>query len=804
MKNWQKTVIAILTTIFYFFSPRLSLAQFYEVSLSDKIANSSLSIEGVVLESVAFKDSNRIYTSHKVEVRNCFDIASASASSPTEQTCDSIYIITKGGHFDDEVEDWAHGLKLSAGDVGLFFLRGTSRPTLYSDHPNYEAYSEEQGFIRYNVDDKRNFVGNNIFHTYTDPETDLIEPILTQSGVGYSGEQSFIRDEWALCFLAHNFDINGDTLYFDISAKSVWGNPFAIKNLDLVLSYDSTFLGSTPLTSGVLDFVEDDSLVSDATQFSYTQNTDSSIGITISKTTFTGIQFDGLEYQRLFTAKVDLQGTPIGNISIPELAPLSSGYSIFGRNGNEKQAGEGGIEIEPGDNVNCLLGGTLDSVEPGEVGAGVLRDETYISGNSVTSGIVTIKGCGFGDLDEDSLCDELPFPAVGGYRVEFEKFNDAGWVTPLCTNYLKWDDDEIIVQVPSIGHDVTYNFGIPTISSPSFGSPDYAQNGRVRVRTPGSNPSGDDDIKVKFVHLNRFFNDDDGNPWAYRSLLKGMDDNQEGYELYFTDAFKTQFGTSGENAFKRALTSWRCETLVNFEIMEFADIINKDAACAIDYNTVPTGSQGETVVLATTDLGDAANCVTAQGERELSLKSFSIVFSDQVNWHTSTANAPSGTSDLESVALHELGHAHLLLHVVDENAIMFPQANAQKRVLTQDDIDGGIHVVQASNIAHVCDHPMIPISPFDCNVTFTSNLQKSEFGFEVIPNPAKENVFIKGFPVGSFELVLSSVHGQIISTIEITKFEDEKELELSDLPVGVYYVSIKTDQQTFTNKIVKQ
>lgn len=49
-----------------------------------------------------------------------------------------------------------------------------------------------------------------------------------------------------------------------------------------------------------------------------------------------------------------------------------------------------------------------------------------------------------------------------------------------------------------------------------------------------------------------------------------------------------------------------------------------------------------------------------------------------------------GVYDMETVALHEIGHLLGLDHSPDENAVMYETVSRRKvkRVLTQDDIDG--------------------------------------------------------------------------------------------------------------------
>jgi predicted Zn-dependent protease len=63
-----------------------------------------------------------------------------------------------------------------------------------------------------------------------------------------------------------------------------------------------------------------------------------------------------------------------------------------------------------------------------------------------------------------------------------------------------------------------------------------------------------------------------------------------------------------------------------------------------------------------------------------------IHFDDAENWTTSTR--PNGTPpiDLQTVALHEVGHALGLPHTTDTNAVMYGCYNGSKRSLTQGDI----------------------------------------------------------------------------------------------------------------------
>jgi hypothetical protein len=105
-----------------------------------------------------------------------------------------------------------------------------------------------------------------------------------------------------------------------------------------------------------------------------------------------------------------------------------------------------------------------------------------------------------------------------------------------------------------------------------------------------------------------------------------------------------------------------------------------------------------------------------------------IEFLGSMPWHTDTTMPTTGQADLESVALHELGHAHQLGHVRDQNdplywSISFGSAN---RTLFQNNIDGGIYVKDKSINTPICSQPTMTMypecpGPLSCSVTLSNS-----------------------------------------------------------------------------------
>jgi matrixin/putative peptidoglycan binding protein len=157
-------------------------------------------------------------------------------------------------------------------------------------------------------------------------------------------------------------------------------------------------------------------------------------------------------------------------------------------------------------------------------------------------------------------------------------------------------------------------------------------------------------------------------------------------------------------AVRNAFSTWA--SVVNFTFTEVAPGANPDVligwrpANDPDHNMVGG-------VLAHADFPPGCSVVTNTLPKP-------VHFDDTE--HTWNIGAAPNTFDVETVALHELGHILGLAHSNVAGSVMFPSvsSNFTKRALTQDDIDG------IRSLYPGCGTPIIPIGPITAITPLTA------------------------------------------------------------------------------------
>ncbi len=805
--------VSTIATVFFtilatFWQPQTCQAQYYEITLDEKVENSELIVEGEVIESESYEKDGKIYTCHKLSVANwVYPLNSPCNTLDFEGNC--FYVLTTGGRLEDKSEIWSHSLKLYRGAIGLFFLSPTSKPTLYTDAPSYEVYSGYQGFIRYDMDEKGNFLGNEIFNQHQNPESDLIQPIYSLLNISAT-KPSFIRDDWGLDFLIDNIQVANDEVTFDVNLKSKWGNPFKIKQLLTRLRYDPSVFGNNILTSGNLTVSLDAGLAQYGVSITTGQDSVNLVSIGFSDNNLTDGSFIGTDYQKLMTVELQLQIGSLTSLPYFEFSMTPSNQLLSNSGSEIVNPSETKVRIKPGGLDFCLLGG-IDDVLPHDVAAGVRANMSSVFDADSYSGIITITGCGFGDLPEPNLADHIP----NDFRVEFDAEGiGAGAnvkVTPFARDYLQWDDEIIRVLVPGIGYLIQNDVLIPDVILGST-----ASSGDIRVIVPGMMPLvREDAITVHFAHINDYRGADnmvDPDHKSVRIRLKALDDyfdeinnnlphENDGVEVFFTPAFldDDNMPDGSDDAVGDAMNEWRCRTRVNFQIVDQADIEVPDFAGTIDYGDLAAGIVADSWEVVRNGL---TQCEATDPVDDTPVTRFGIVFSNAFDFFVD-----GGVPDVNSVALHEIGHNIILGHVDLVDYTMHRVVIDIDHDLSGGDVSGGQHLVIVSGTDITCtvggnDIPfpgMVLLGPCP-NATKEEELEVTKVA--IYPNPSSSFIKVKSSDEFMDEVRLFNSMGELIFTHKLDNPSKEVELNYQTVS-GTYFVVVRFKNGNFsTQKII--
>lgn len=779
-------------------------AQYYEVTLNEKTQRSEIIVEAEVIESTPYENGGRIFTCHKLEVLNWIYPKISSCTDTSKTGC--LYVLTNGGRFNERTENWAHSIKLHVESKGLFFLSRTSKPILYTDLPSFEVYSGYQGFIRYTLNDQANFHGSEIFNEYQNPETELIDyiyEVLQDS----TTKPSFIRSEWELYFYLHNFQIINTTISFDVSIKAKWGNRFKIKDISTSLKYDTSIFGNNPLTNGNMSFTLDSVLLQDGVSLSASQLFTDEVKLDFTDASTSNGNYIGDSYQNLINVQVDLQTLNINELPFLEFALDANDQILVNESLQEITPTNVKIEIDYKDIDLSRLFGSIESIEPSDVAAGVQENSSQVFDATSYAGIITINGSGFGDLDEANLSDHIP----SDNRVEFDATGIGIAanlkVTPFASDYLQWDDDVIKVRVPGIGY-LIQNGNL--ISEPIFGA--SATSGDVSVVAPSVEFVQEDALTVHFVHWNDFRGTNLLEHESVRLRLKALDDyddevtgnphNNDGVEFFFTQSFLSNMPSNSDQAVKEALEEFTCRTRVNFDIVNEVDVEVMGFAGRIDYGTVEEGVIADSWEIINNGL---LSCTSTNPVEDTPIIGHGIVFSNSndVNFATNGTEVP----DVESVALHEFGHNAVLGHVDLNNYVMHPEVLDIDTDLAGGDISGGQHVVKVSGIDVICQvngnnisfPGMHPIGPCTNSINEIKSVQNRA---SIFPNPSTSNLIISSEKVSIKSVRILDSTGKTLFSKNSAVSSQIVELT-PELPQGVYLLMIQfNDGVVITQKII--
>jgi Secretion system C-terminal sorting domain len=156
--------------------------------------------------------------------------------------------------------------------------------------------------------------------------------------------------------------------------------------------------------------------------------------------------------------------------------------------------------------------------------------------------------------------------------------------------------------------------------------------------------------------------------------------------------------------------------------------------------------------------------------------------------------------DLESVALHELGHAHLLNHTRNsENVMIRPGVLDYRRSIPSDDSNGGNHISELSSISNDVGCPNFKMILTNCASSTSSDIAKVFKGYISYPNPSFDVVNVSFDSSTSGRIVLFDHFGRELLTNDFSG--SGAALDLHTLPTGIYYLRIHLFGGTFSSSV---
>ena len=262
----------------------------------------------------------------------------------------------------------------------------------------------------------------------------------------------------------------------------------------------------------------------------------------------------------------------------------------------------------------------------------------------------------------------------------------------LDANYVSWSNSKIEVIVPS-----------------------KSGTGKVKV-VNAANESGTSSsiITVLYAHQNVLYGRADlGLDTSYHQIDLINLNGKGGYSWQFNSTFRSNF--NAVNAFLRSMETWRCNTLVNWDLGDDTslDVTADDNVNIVRWTTFSDNRLG----VCWSRFG---GCFSAGPVVHWHAEELDIEFDKDRNWYFGEDKPQTSQYDFQSVASHELGHGHQMGHVINSQKMMHYSISIGERKsdLHTDDIACGEYIRDKSKAKNPCGPgPLVPIKAEDCNIT---------------------------------------------------------------------------------------
>jgi len=795
MKNAIPTLILALWSLL--FAQTSAFGQLYEVSLDEKIEQSTLIVEGKVIESQCYRaDNGDIYTANKIE------LASILKGDYREKF---LTITTWGGEIDGKSQTWTHLLTLDKSDYGIFCLEPSRVPFIADDHfpPSFDVYAGVQGFLAFTHNEAKAWIAYEPFHTYTDIEADLYQYIARKTGEA----QTLVNPATASAIKSgvryHFTDINlsGNVITFKVYVNSLVGSKSLYRS-GLQFSYNPTFFGANLATNGNL--VMSGAGISASSTYGLSQSNVTSNKVKIELTpagSLSGLTTIGATEQLLAEGKLIIQNIAADPGITYNLAEMQS-MSKFYKNGLPYVFDTVVVDGEWKMFDDYFIP-KIDSITPKLVAAEV----NGMALNGIP-GKITIFGSNFGDplsgYIKPHLSDVLFYDVDGG-------FFPAGEL-----EYISWSNTKIEVEVPTMQK---------TGGTSSLG----ACTGKVGVFTTNFT-TGDtatvyssDILHVQFGIYNNPWNitinnwqtspGNTSNVTIYGGQRQNLVDvnGMGGYTAVILPIYVDPISNQAAvGQIIKALDVYRCGYKINVKLSP----TSAGVSSAIRRANIPIGTSIVTMI-GNSNVESCSNSTDSDAyvlsfdvriNRDLldTLTVGGVTYMFNISDNIPADTATIYYIDFQRTLLHELGHVFQLRHTNNPGDIMtsgpasLPLYNNFARSLSANDILGLQHIYLLSQLG-ACDKTKM--TDYVCT-NGVESVQPMQLPLLVFPNPATNKLFLKVSILGVHKIKVFAVDGREVFNESRNFDHDITEIPLpAIMSSGLYWISIFDEN---ANRLISQ